>query len=254
MLQSHGDEDRDAGAYRPGVRTRSCYTRNKFQPGDFVLFLYSAEGEMLHKLDVQFLGPYTVLTHVQVRNLITDVISIFHAERLKPFYDSREQAYDAALRDQNQYLISRFLAYRGNPLVRTSVSFKVQFEDSSIHWKPWSKDLFDTIQYEEYCNSLPQLAPLVALLRESKILIAQVNLTPIIKINIGDTAYMDIRAIGAGWYERLHLPNQDTSTYVVPVIFLSCHSDQHLKINCSSPSLRINLTGRNAVNRLFVNS
>jgi hypothetical protein len=232
--------------------------RNKFQTGDFVLFLYSAEGEMLNKLDAKFLGPYKVLTHVkndvQVRNLVTDAISIFHAERLKPFYGSYEQAYDAALRDQDQYLINHFLAYRGDPLVRSSVSFQILFADGTTHWKPWSKDLFDTVQYEQYCTSLPQLAPLVVLLRESKILIAQVNLTPITNINIGDPAYMDIRAIGAGWYEGLNLPNQDTSTYVVPIMFVSWHSDQHLKINCSIPSLRINWTGKNAVNHFFIKS
>ena len=107
---------------------------------------------------------------------------------------------------------------------------------------------------DRYCTSLPQLSPLVVLLRESKILIAQVNLTPITKINIGDTAYMDIRAIGAGWYEGLHLPHPDTSTYVVPVIFLSWYSDQRLKVNCSIPSFRITWTGKNAVNHFFVNS
>jgi hypothetical protein len=239
-------------------RSNANQAQNKYQPGDYVLFQYSQDGHMKAKLNAKFLGPYQVLTHIKnnvtVRNLITAPVSVFHASRLKSFYSTSEEAYDAALRDADQYLITKFIAYRGDPLVRTSISFNILFADGSQIWKSWSPDLFDTVQYEDYCRSIPQLVPLVTLLKESKILIAQVNPTPITKIHIGDTPYMDICAIGAGWYEDLQLPNSDTSSYIVPLSFLSWHSDKRLRINCSIPSLCINWTGKNAVNHFFVNS
>ena len=85
--------------------------------------MYKQKGShdfQLNKLDAKFLGPYLVLTHehnnVTVRNLITDAISVFHSGRLKLFFGSQEQAYEAALRDSEQYEIEEFLAYRGDPL------------------------------------------------------------------------------------------------------------------------------------------
>jgi hypothetical protein len=151
-------------------RSNANKAQNKYQPGDYVLFQYSQDGHMKAKLNAKLLGPYQVLTHVKndvtVRNLITTSVSVFHATRLKPFYSSHEEAYEAALRDADQYLVATFIAYRGDPLIRTSISFNILFADGSQIWEPWSQDLFDTVQYEDYCRSLPQLAPLITLLKE----------------------------------------------------------------------------------------
>ncbi len=152
-------------------RSNTNQALNKYQPGDYVLFQYSQDGHMRAKLNAKFLGPYQVLTHIKndvtVRNLITASVSVFHASRLKPCYSTPEDAYDAALRDADQYLVTKFIAYRGDPLVRTSISFNILFADGCQIWKPWSPDLFDTVQYEDYCRSIPQLVPLVTLLKES---------------------------------------------------------------------------------------
>jgi hypothetical protein len=230
-------------------------TLNKYQSGDFVLFLYSVKGDQEHKLDSKHLGPFTVVSHVKndvtVRNLITDVVKVFHSNRLKYFFGSLEQAKDAALRDMDQYLVDSYIAYRGDPLIRTSVSFCIRFLDGSIQWLPWSKDLYDMVQYEDYCHSLPQLWPLIVLLKESLILMKILNRTPITVVVTGQTTYMDIRAIGAGWYQGLLLPDSDTSIYVVPLLFHD-NISTGTRFNCSIPSLRIVWSGRNAVNHTFV--
>jgi hypothetical protein len=230
-------------------------TLNKYQPGEFVLFLYSIKGDQEHKLDSKHLGPFKVVSHlkndVTVRNLVTDAIKVFHCNRLKYFFGSSEQAQDAALRDQEQYVVESFIAYRGDPLVRTSLSFHVRFMDGTVEWLPWSKDIFDTVQYEDYCRSLSQLWPLVVLLKESLILMKILNRTPITIVATGQTAYMDIRAIGAGWYQGLSLPNSDFSIYVVPLLYHNNISGG-TRFNCSIPSLRIVWSGRNAVNHTFV--
>ena len=65
--------------------------------------MYSTDGHQLNKLDAKFLGPFAVIQQykndVTVRNLITDDISVFHCNRLKPFFGSKEEAKEAALRD-----------------------------------------------------------------------------------------------------------------------------------------------------------
>ena len=61
-----------------------------------------------------------------------------------------EEAQEAALREADQYYIEAFLAYRGNPEVRSTIVFYIRFTDKCEHWMPWSKDLHDTEQYELY--------------------------------------------------------------------------------------------------------
>ena len=230
-------------------------TLNKYQPGDFVLFLYSVKGDQEHKLDSKHLGPFKVVSHIRndvtVRNIITDAIKVFHANRLKYFFGSADQAKDAAIRDMDQYLVDSITAYRGDPLVRTSMSFLVQFKDNTMQWVLWSRDLFDTVQYEAYCRSLPQLFPLVVLHKEALELMKILNRTPITVVESGQTAYLDIRAIGAGWFQGLDLPDSDHTTYVVPLLYQNSTS-KGTRLSCIIPSLKIVWAGRNAVNHTFV--
>ena len=234
---------------------------NKYKPGEFVLFMYKAKNSQdfaLNKLDAKFLGPYLVLTHehnnVSVRNLITDAISVFHSNRLKLFFGSKEQAYEAALRDSEQYEIDEFLAYRGDPLIRTSISFYILFSDGCYHWKDWSKDLFDTIQYEVYCKSIPQLFPLVTLQRESLLLIKQINISPITCVVPGSVVYLDIRALGAGWYDSLNLPNNDFAIYVVKMTYTKWHNSSHTQICSHIPILELVWDKCQSLNHFFVKS
>jgi hypothetical protein len=109
---------------------------NKYQPSELVLFLFSTEGDALTKLCAPFLGPYEVIhkqNDVTVRNLITEGISVFHSNRLKIFIGTREDAYEAALCDTEQYKIAKFIAYRGEPMIRTSMEFYIRFSDGCYH-------------------------------------------------------------------------------------------------------------------------
>ena len=108
-------------------------------------------------------------------------------------------------------------------------------------------------QYEDFCKSLPQLAPLVVLQREATILMQQINKTPIIEIQEGLTVFFDLRAIGAGWFSGLNLPNPHFSTYVIPLFYKHFQKKYRTTINCNIPALRIQWFGRNAVNHYFIN-
>ena len=232
-------------------------TSNKYQAGDFVLFLASKTGQADNKADAKFLGPFRVISHlknnVKVRNIITDAIDDVHCDRLKYFFGSADQAREAALRDNDQYDIDHFVTYKGDPLVRTSVIFYIKFRDGAHHWKQWSKDLYDTIQYETFCKSLTQLAPLILLQREALILMREINKTPIVEVQENLTVFLDLRAIGAGWFSGLSLPNPDFSTYVIPLIYKKFQKKDHTTINCIIPALKIQWFGRNAVNHYFIN-
>ena len=230
-------------------------TLNKYQPGDYVLFIIP----LLHrpfKLHGLFLGPYSVVSHVTntvtVRNLISGAISVFHSERLKPFYGTPAEAYDSALRDSEQYEIDHFIAYRGDPMIRTSMEFYILFSDGCYHWKGFSSDLFDTTQYEDYCRKVPQLFPLLHTHKVSSLLIRNMNSKPITAVQPLDTVYIDLRALGPGWYESLDLPNADFTVYVVPLTYTAWQDSTHKRLRCSVPSLDITWTGKNAVNNFFV--
>ena len=233
-------------------------TKNKYKPGEFVLFEFSVLGKQLQKLDAKYLGPYKVISHIHndvtVRNLISDAVSVYHSNRLKPFYGSQLEAYEAAKRDSEQYEIDHFIAYRGDPLIRKSMEFYIKFSDGCHHWKVWNTDLFDTIQYELYCKSLPQLSPLVTNKKESDILIKAINSTPITAVGPNTPIFLDLRAIGAGWYEALNLPDNDFTTYVVEGKYTAWNNSNHTSIQLVIPSLDLYWTKRNSVNGFFVKS
>jgi hypothetical protein len=241
-------EERDNSNSKPSIL-------NKYQSGEFVLFLYSVKGDQENKLDSKHLGPFKVVSHlkndVTVRNLITDAVKVFHANCLKYFCGSSEQTKNAALRDMDQYIFDALIAYRGDPLVRTSLSFYIRFMDGTLQWVSWSKDIFDTVEYENYCRALPQHFPLVVLHKDALQLMKILNRTPITVVETGQMAYLDIRAIGAGWCQGLSLPNSDFSVYVDQLLYQACNSSR-TRLDCIIPSLRIVWAGRNAVNHSFV--
>ena len=109
-----------------------------------------------HKNDVTF------------RHVILGHIKEFHVARLKMFHGSEEDAKRVALLDNNQYQVATILAYRGEPHKRSTMDFETTFEDGSVVWIRYNKDLFDTIQFEDFCRSRPELAPLIFTAEQAK--------------------------------------------------------------------------------------
>ena len=91
------------------------------------------------------------------------------------------------------------------------------------------------------------------MLKESLILKKITNDTPISSVEPGIHVYMDLRAIGAGLYEFLNLPNFDFALYVVILEYTSWQNAGRTRINCIIPSLDSRWSGRSAVNHSFVN-
>ncbi len=198
---------------------------NKYAKGDLVMYRL-LKMDRADKLTPRNQGPYEVVHHgdtnwVDVRDLVFGDVKTFDQSDLQIFVGTKEDATRLAQFDHNQFIIDSIVAHRGNPDTRTTMEFEVRYLDKTVQWQPWSKDLFDTQQYADYCNSLPQLRPLVltkavADQQKKKVLLQDISL-----VQPTQTVYVDLRSWGATWYARLtKLPfDKDHTTYVVKCIY-----------------------------------
>ena len=214
--------------------------QNQYQPGDLVLFQRTTSAPLPSKLTLRFAGPFEVISQhkndVQCRHLCVKTVHTFHVERLKLFTGGREKAEGVALLDHDQYQVDRILYYRGNPLIRTTMEFFIRYGDGDERWVTWSKDLFDTVQYEEYCRATPPLFPLLFTAKEAQRRIAEINNTDITEVTTGDTVYVDLRARGgATWYNDIGLPHAERVMYVLKCTYTRWalkNSKRRIYIHC----------------------
>ena len=206
--------------------------QNVYQPGDLVLHQVKVPPT---KLSPRFFGPYEVMSQVKndvtCKHLVQASVHTFHVSELKMFHGSREAGYEAALRDFNQFEIDTFLAYRGDPMTRTTMEFLIRYKDGTETWIPWNEDIFQTVAYEEYCKSIPALFPIVTRLSVSNRLITEMKRRPITEVAIGDSVYVDLRSYSATWYSQLPIPDRDMLTYVVIYRYTAWTTPAHRKIH-----------------------
>ena len=207
---------------------------NKFQPGDYVLFQIDKSKPRKSKLSPQFLGPYEVVGQVsndiQVRNILTGAITVVHVDRVKIFHGSKEEAFETAKLDNDSYVITSITAFRGNPELRTSMEFLVLFEDTSLKWMPFESDVSQTIQFEEYIRSKPELYVLLFTAKLAAKYKSDLNKQQIVELEPGDVRLVDLRSYGATWYQSLPLPDKDRLTYLLPYHYLRWANNRHTKI------------------------
>ena len=67
---------------------------------------------------------------------------------------TKEQAFDLAQGDNDQYIIDRIIAYKGDPYLRTSMEFEVAFMDGTTVWVNYSQDIFQTVHFEDFAERL----------------------------------------------------------------------------------------------------
>jgi len=209
--------------------------QNKYQPGDLVLFQRDTSKPLPSKLTMRFSGPYEVIwqkkNDVHCRHLCVKTTHTFHVERLKIFYGKHGDAVEMAKLDQDQYDIEEILLYRGDPLVRTTMEFFIRFADGDTRWVTWNKDLFDSIPYEQFCRSVPELFPLIFSADEARRRIMEINGTPISEIVPGQTVYVDLRTRGSStWYGSIGLPDSDRLKYVLRCTYKAWVSSKQRKV------------------------
>jgi hypothetical protein len=145
-------------------------------------------------------------------------IEVLNVEGVQLFIGSRGQAEAAARLDANEYVVVSIKAYRGDPLVRTTMQFLVRFSDGDEIWLYFSNkksNISRTVVFEEYCRSKPELYILILSDKDAKKHIQETNKRRINTLEPGDIFYLDIRTYGYQWYSNLQLPESDFRTYVV---------------------------------------
>ena len=211
--------------------------QNSYQQGDLVLFQRDPNFPLPTKLSPKFVGPYEVIEQykndVTARHVILGHVKTFHLSRLKTFHGTLEAAKHIAMVDNNQFVVDSILAYRGDPMIRTTVEFEVKFADDSVVWLPWSKDLYDTQQYETFCRNRSELFPLIYDRETATKMISQLKKTPITAVQPGDTVYVDLRWYGAAWYDTLALPDKEHIHYIIEYKYTKWIGKNHLKIEAT---------------------
>ena len=201
------------------------------------------------KLGPAFYGPYEVeFVHKNdytCRHVTEGTVHKLHVSMLKPYFGTRTMARRAALLDYDQYVVTRVEHYTGDPSARTSMEFFIHFSDGDKHWQTYNTELLHCEAFDEYCKSVPELWPLLhtdQVYRKERV---KLNKTPITSIQPGDVRYVDQRSIDPHWYNGLlpsanpNLPNEDTTTYVVPFHFSGWTNKAHTKVSFGCEELGI---------------
>ena len=217
----------------------SVDTQNTYQPGDLVLFQHDPNAPLPSKLSPKYVGPYIVLQQIKndvdCRHVILGHVKQFHVSRLKLFYGSMDEAKRVAMIDNNQFVIESILAYRGDPMKRTTMEFEVKFADGSLVWLPWNKDLFDSQPYEHFCRSRSELFPIIYDLQTAIDSIRELKKTPITIVKPGDIVYVDLRCYNSTWYQTLPLPDLDHTAYLIEYHYTKWLNKNHTKIQAAVP-------------------
>ncbi len=208
-----------------------------YECGDLVLWNPREKpSDYLHaKLSPNWLGPYEVVKQnkndVTCIHIVSKKQFVLHVGRLKPFIGSYEDALRVAKLDQNQFHIISFNYYTGNPHMRQSMTFNVTFEDEILNM-PYNSDLADSVQFDEYVNSIPALFPLRCSAVESKKAISAMNKLAIVDVSPRDKKYLNLRFFDGtdrSWFDSLNLP-EVSKTYVVPISFVKWNNKNHRAI------------------------
>ena len=126
------------------------------------------------------------------------------------WHGTEEEAFKAAMLDNDQFVVDGIIAYRGDPDQRTSMEFEKRFADETVVWKPWDRDLDTTQAYETFVRAHPALSPLLYSKEVADRRRIELNRQqPITEVTPGDSAYVDIRYYSAQWYAELGLEDPE---------------------------------------------
>jgi hypothetical protein len=103
--------------------------------------------------------------------------------------------------DHSQYLVTHISGYRGNPLQRTGMEFLVHFADGDALYLPFSRDLFITVYFEQFCRDRPELFTLLYDAEEAKRRVSQLNRQPV-PARPHSAFYLNLRFFGMDLYDN----------------------------------------------------
>jgi len=218
-------------------RLQSNNNLNAYQIGDLVFKrIKKMEGKEF-KLSPNYLGPYKVTkvnkADITCKHIITGSIFTFHMDQLKMAFVTEDEAREIALVDYNQFVIDKILKWKGDPRIRSTMSFLVKFKDGDEEWLGYTKDLHETIPFEEFVRNNKQLLPLLYTQEVWKKLLKE-SWSTISGVTLGDCCFIDLTAWGQDYYDRCGLPEL-SKRYVVKGIFKKWVGKSKKKITIYCP-------------------
>ena len=147
---------------------------------------------------------------VECRHLNLGSVSVFHVTRLKPFFDSPEDALSMSRIDNDQFVIVKVLGYVGNTFKRSSINVKVQFDDGDEPLLPLTLDLTSAGPFKDFVEGTPSLWPLrfktgAEAFKQRTLFNKQV----IRELLVHDSIFVDLRlfnGVESSWYDQFNLP------------------------------------------------
>lgn len=128
--------------------------------------------------------------------------------------------------DYNQYVVKEILSYKSDPERRRDMEFEVLFEDGSVVFLPYSKDLSDTVQFESYVRKEKPLMPLLYTGEAWKRVLKQ-SYVDIVGVELGDKCFVDLCAWDSDYFEFLLLPQ---GRYVVLCEYVRWEGGKRMKV------------------------
>ena len=226
---------------------------NRFQPGDLILKTVKTPTKHWkeQKLGPKFTGPWKILkvrkNDYVCEHVVSHEESEFHVSMIKPYFGTLEMAKRVALLDRDQHVVTAVTAYTGDPFERTTCDFYVHYANGDDLWIGWSRDLAACEAFQLFCESMPELRQLMMKAAEAKAHARQLAREPITSLSIGDKIYVDLRALGATWYNKV-LPNSDLDFNMFECIvdgFEPARGRQPPKVRLKCATLEIFLTWDN---------
>ena len=238
-------------------------TQNRFQPGDIVFWERDKTKPLPTKMNAPFKGPYEVIE--QTRNIVMckhlvmgeDPVPL-HVERLQLHVGSREDAIQAALRDEDQFVVVRISAWRGNPVRRTGMRFWVEYDDGDAMWVHYKPDLVANQVYQDFVQATPELFALRYNTTDVARFAGMYRSQPITSVKPGDKVYVDLRVLmGPDEFDKINLPNAYFTRYVCLCEYVRWMGQNHRLIEAECPllgaklnnwsSLEVYMHGSNAI-------
>ena len=218
----------------------------EYQPGDLILFKPNPRSK-IHKLVPTTLGPYRVKSQergeIYCHQVATGVARQFHVTRVYPFTGTEEEAFQLACRDSNQYGVKAILGYRGDAVAaRRYMTFLVEFVDGDKSWIQYGPDITSNAVYQDYIDSIPELAILKYTALEAGRYISYTRKLAITSKIAPVVFYIDMRTLGFTWYDKLDLPQADTSLYLIGAQFIRHTNKQKTRAEVFLPVLDEKLT------------
>jgi hypothetical protein len=200
-------------------------THNQFREGDLIWYRRPERIDKDGKLFFRNKGPFKVTSmrhnDVTCSHIVTNQVKVFHITNVFPVNIDTpyHELYEAAKRDQDQWVVTKVLGWKGDILRRSSIEFLVEFEDNQSIWRTYDNDLKDNTAVQQYIHN--ELNDILLPLRYTSDKWNQVrkelNQQPIIKF---EKVFLDWRSYPLAWRDKVNLPELPPHvTYVFEVIF-----------------------------------